>query len=227
MPSSRHRPKAKHKIAQGSERHVYSVKKAPDLLLKVMKSKHLHAIAQSDDRSLRGWLRIRRAYALYRREQSAWTNAMLRAAVRNDLPPLAGIGDFVLTPDGLGQLVERVRSPSGETAPTLEDLTRVGPLSEHHLAALNAFAAALYSWHIPAYDLGPRNIVWQESLDRFVLVDGFGDRAAIPVVTWMRRANDWSLDRAFAKTAERTPLAWHRRVREFVDPRAGSDTPGR
>lgn len=202
-------------IARGSERHVYLVPGAPDMLLKVMRSKHLRTIAQIDDKTFRGWLAIRKAYALFRREQRAWNDAMLRAAVRGTLPPLAGIASLVLTPSGLGQIVERIAGPEGRTAPTLDDLLQA-PLRPEMLEALNGFVAALYDWHIPAYDLGPKNIVWDAASRRFVLVDGFGDRSALPLKTWFRGFNNRRLDRAFAGTAQKCPLIWDRKARRFT-----------
>ena len=201
-------------IARGSERHVYLVPNAPDMLLKVMRSKHLRTIVQTDDKTFRGWLKIRKAYALYRREQKVWNDAMLRAANRGSFPPLAGISTLVLTQSGLGQLVERIVDADGNTAPTLDDLLRQ-PLPEDKLAALNTFVAALYDWHIPAYDLGPKNIVWDTASKRFVLVDGFGDRAVLPLKTWFRRLNNRRLDRAFAETAQKCPLIWDGKARQF------------
>lgn len=202
-------------IARGSERHVYLLTDAPDVLLKVMKAKHQRKIAQTDDRTFRGWLQILDAFALYRREQKTWTNAMLRATRRAAPPPLAAVGNLVLTPSGLGQLVERITDPQGETAPTLHDLLGA-PLPAEKLDALNAFVAALYDWHIPAYDLGPKNIVWDAAPARFVLVDGFSDRSFIPLNTWFRRVNDRRLDRAFAETAQKCPLIWDAKARRFA-----------
>lgn len=218
MPSTRITVKAKREIARGSERQVYKVKGAPDMLLKVMRSKHLRKIAETDDKSFSNWLMIRQAYGVFRREQRAWTDAMLRAAVRSALPPLAGIGDFVLTQDGLGQLVERVRDTDGNTAPTLHDLTHDIALDPDKLEKLNEMVAAFYDWHIPAYDLGPKNILWQQSQARFVVVDGFGDRAAIPLVTWFRKLNNWKLDQTFAETAQKCPLIWNKDNRRFEAP---------
>ncbi|MCH2165510.1 MAG: PhoP regulatory network YrbL family protein [Marinovum sp.] len=224
MPSKHYAPHATDEIARGSEWYVFMLKDMPDVLLKVMKPKHVSGVTEANDRAIRDWLRIRRAYGVYRREQRAWTDAMLRAAARGALPPLAGVGDFIMTPDGLGQFVERVKDANGETAQTLDDLLNAsGRLSDAHLKALNVFVMQLYDWHIPAYDLGPKNIVWQAIEARFVLVGGFGDRAAIPLVTWFRAANNWQLDRSFKKTDQRSVLSWNRRSRKFFNPKTRKD----
>lgn len=215
ISNTSHPAEASAEIAKGSERRVYLVQDSPDMLLKVMRSKHLRTIAQSDDKTFRGWLQIRKAYALYRREQKTWNDAMLRAAKRGTLPPLAAIGSLVLTKSGLGQLVERILDAEGNTAPTLQNLLQQ-PLSPERLEALNVFVAALYDWHIPAYDLGPENIVWDAASRRFVLVDGFGDRSVVPIKTWFRKANDRRLDRAFAETAQKCPLIWDGKARRFT-----------
>ena len=199
---------ARREIARGSERQVFRLKKSPDLLLKIMRSKHLSDLQNVDDRSFLSWLKLRKIYALYRREQRVWTDAMLRAAVRGALPPLAAVSDFVLTPQGLGQIVERVRSLDGETAPTLAQLQSTGPLSEAHLAALNTFIAAVYDWHIVAYDVSPDNIVWEDDGARFLLIDGFGDRSVIPLKTWNKRLNDRRLDKAFAQMSRKAGFVW-------------------
>ena len=209
------------RIAKGAERHVFQMAEMPDLLLKVLRKKHLRKLNLTDDRRFRSWLRIRRTYALYLREQRAYTDAMLRAAVRGVLPPLASVGDFVVTPSGLGQMVERVMTADGQTAPTLEDLLSPGPLPNDRLDALNRFVKDLYTWHIPAYDLGPKNIVWNGSQDRFVLVDGFGDRSVLPLKTWIRMLNDRRLDRAFSETATKCDLVWNRLRRQFRNSEGG------
>ena len=203
------------RVAKGSERQVHRVVDEPDVLLKTMRRKYLSHIGPDADRSFLGWLRVQQAYALYRRELRAYANAMVRAAIRQELPPLAGLCGLVLTEKGLGQLVERISSADGGMALTLEELLATGPLAQDRLEALNHFVAALYDWHIPAYDLGPKNILWDEMAHRFVLVDGFGDRAVIPLKTWVRTLNNRRLDRAFAVLARKSGLAWQRRARQF------------
>ncbi|WP_425038966.1 YrbL family protein [Primorskyibacter sp. S187A] len=215
MPSALLHPDPAREIARGSERLVFTLEQHPDLLLKILKPKHLRRLQGAQEQSWRGWFRIRQTYGLYRREQKAWTDAMMRASVRRIPPPVAGIADFVLTPNGLAQLVEHIRAKDGHTAPTLHALLEQGPLTREQMEALNAFVAALYDWHIPAYDLGPKNIVWQDSQARFVLVDGFGDRAAVPLVTWFKKLNAWKLDQSFAVTAQKCPLIWQRAQRRF------------
>lgn len=203
----------KREIARGAERQVFTVKKSPDVLVKIMRAKHLGDLAGLDDRSLSGWLKLRRTYGLYRREQRVWTDAMLRAAIRQALPPLAAVSDFVLTPQGLGQIVERVRDEDGATAPTLTQILAKGPLTPAHQAALNRFIGDIYDWHIVAYDISPDNIVWEADGARFLLIDGFGDRSILPLKTWIKRLNDRRLDRAFAKMCQKAGLRWNAKMR--------------
>ena len=202
-------------IGRGSERTVYRVASLPGVLVKVMRSKHLRRAEKLDDRKLVDWLKIKRAYGLFRREERAWQNAMLRASRRNRLPPIAPVHGLILTDRGLAQLVSEVPSETGEPGKTLADFCRTDTLGTEHLDALNHFVAELYDFHIPAYDLGPKNIVFDARDNRFVLVDGLGDRALIPLVTWFKPLNDFELGRAFSETAEKTGLIWDRRARRF------------
>ncbi|QFT63238.1 YrbL family protein [Roseivivax sp. THAF30] len=202
-------------LAKGSERHVFALDDSGRVLVKVMRSKYLRKIRMVDDRSFFGWLKIRRAYALFRREQKALSDVMLRAAIREDMPPVLSFRGYILTEKGLGQVVETIRDAEGKVAPSLYGQLQAGPLFPAQIDALNEFAARIYDWHVVAHDLGPKNIVWNAEDGRYVLVDGFGDRSIIPLKTWNRRLNNRRLDRAFREMAETSGLDWDRAERRF------------
>lgn len=108
-----------------------------------------------------------------------------------------------------------IRDADGAMAPSLADQCAAGALSADQQTALDAFVAAIYDLQIVVHDAGPKNIVWHEKQSRYVLVDGFGDRSAIPLKTWIKPLNDRRLDRAFAETAAKSGLTWDPKARRF------------
>ncbi|MHA7877208.1 YrbL family protein [Roseivivax sp.] len=204
------------RLAGGSERHVFRIEGRTDVVVKVMRSKYLRSLRMADDRTLLGWLKVRRAYALFRREQKALGDVMLRAAIREEMPPVMGFRGYILTEKGLGQIVEMIADENGGVAPSLHDQLQGDSVTEAQIGALNSFVAQLYDWHVVAHDLSPKNIVWNGPQARYVLVDGFGDRALLPLKSWNRRLNNRRLDRAFKEMGEKSGLTWMREKRAFA-----------
>ncbi|MHA6323921.1 YrbL family protein [Roseivivax sp. CAU 1753] len=202
------------RLARGSERAVYRMPGAADQLIKVMLPKYRRGFDGLDPDSRAGRRKHAEAYALFAREDAA-----LRAArQRSETPPLAAIIGYRETDQGRGQVVEMIRGPDGGLAPSLAEQAATGALDDRQMQALATFVDAVYRCHIVVHDAGPANIVWDATAARYVLVDGFGDRSAVPLKSWFRALNDRRLDRAFAICGQKAGLRWDRATRRLSRP---------
>jgi hypothetical protein len=200
-------------IARGSERLVFDLADEPALLLK-----RLRPCALRRDRRGRPWDPV------HLREMRAWRRAARFAARTGRPPPVAEIIASRPVDGGFVQLVRKVADADGRMGPTLAELAASGLLDERHLALLDGLAADLAAAGIVVYDAGPANIVLETAGDgraRFVLVDGFGDRAAIPLRTWLPWLAVRRLDRALRGTARAVGLRWDGRRFAFLNLGAG------
>ncbi len=203
------------RLAKGSERAIYAMPGDPDRLIKVMLPKYRRALDGLDPDSGAYRRKARLAYALFHREARSADRAIQMSLKKGGRPPLPKIHGLRETDQGLGQVVERISTLSGEMAPTLADQVAAGPLDEAQQAALDAFVSALFKFHIVVHDAGPKNIVWDAFQSRYVLVDGFGDRSAIPLKSWIKPLNDRRLDKAFSECAKKAGLRWDRKARRL------------
>ena len=108
----------------------------------------------------------------------------LRAAEGPSIPFLATIIGFVETDLGLGLVTEAVRGRDGDYARSLRRLIEEGAFDQDAARALDAFAAAILVSDVIVSDLNPDNLLYAydaASGGRFVLADGFGERAIVPV----------------------------------------------
>ncbi|SIS88231.1 PhoP regulatory network protein YrbL [Roseivivax lentus] len=204
------------RLAKGSERAIYALPGAPDQLIKVMLPKYRRALDGVDPDTAKGRRRHAVAYALFFREEDAIARARAMAQARGIRSPLPDFLGYRDTDMGLGQVVEMIRDDAGAMAPSLADQCAEGSLSASQQSALDAFVAAIYDLHIVVHDAGPKNIVWDAAAARYVLVDGFGDRSALPLKTWFKPLNDRRLDRAFAECAQKAGLLWDAGARRLA-----------
>jgi hypothetical protein len=176
-------------VARGSARLVFEHPQRPDLLVKVMRPKHLEA------RYGKGaaWFRRRRRYdpyVLFLREIREYVAAY--ASHGKSLPIAQQVRGLVETDLGLGLLVEAVRGPDGALAPTVAKLIAKGDYDDSAQAALESFLRELLQSDIVVADLHERNMVYAggaDSLPRFVMIDGLGSSTLIPFKSWSRTLN--------------------------------------
>lgn len=85
------------------------------------------------------------------------------------------------------------------------------------LDRLNAFLADVCALNVAAPDLNHVNVARDHTLgrERFVLIDGFGDKAMVPLRTLFPTLNARRRDRQFEKLARFAPLRWPPGVRRF------------
>jgi len=89
-------------------------------------------------------------------------------------------------------LAVRCETFKGEMAPTLASLVKSRQLDERVLPLLEEFYGWLERSPIVANDLGIDNLVLSDRLTgrpRIVLIDGYGENAAIPLKSWSQSLN--------------------------------------
>ncbi len=206
------------RIAEGSQRSVFTVAGQPDLLVKVAtpdKIQPSHSLRLSK-RIIRKLLpntrfRVFLVEAKYEMDLAARLGAL---APTSPLPKSLGV---VSTDLGVGVVVEKIADDRGELAKTLDELYRRKQLTAAILEHLNIFAAKLFDMQIIAGNLSAGNIVLgrRNGKDALFLVDGFGERHAIPIRSWFRFLNNHSLNRRMEKMALELGLIWQADQRKF------------
>ncbi len=167
-------------LAQGSTRIVYPHPSDPALLIKVM---HPHVLARH--RSTRAWYkrlrrdRVAKVFVREIREQ------LILAARGEDIGRfLQRVTGFCETDLGMGMIVEAIRGPDGKPAPSLKALVQEGRFGAAEERALEIFCTAVRESDIVVSALNALNILYAADARgdrRFILIDGHGDRAFIPV----------------------------------------------
>ena len=203
-------------LARGAVREVHRHPHRPDLLIKAFQPAKL---AKYRDRkgpvaSLRRWLTLG-PHTAFLREYRACLRLSLRAE-GSALPlPVARVGAIVPTDRGVAQEVEKVTNGRGGLGESLRSLLRSGRIEAGHVAALNDLVAALDTLDANAPDLGSANIVWDGSVGRFVLIDGFADQTILPFREWIRPLRKRRISQRWAAMGRGGPLIWLPDERRF------------
>lgn len=174
-------------IAQGHKRFVFQHPTDPNLLIKVWQPEVV------DERWGRGrpWYRINRyrQYVSLQREISE----QLALAVRfpDGVPVLQSLFGIVPTDYGVGVVVEKLKGRDGDLAPSLAQLARSEGDTTRILDKLTQFRNELLHYGIIVGKLHDRNLVlaYRGDEERFVMVDGYGEKTAIPIHVWSPRLN--------------------------------------
>jgi hypothetical protein len=183
--------KGRRPVATGASRVVHQHPHDPDLLVKTMRPDFLAGRRVNTRWSHR--FKRARIFSIFVREISE--QLVLIGKGEEPRAFLQWIVGFEETDLGLGMVVEALRAPDGKLAPSLH---RVVARKEFDKAArrdLERFCAAILESNVILGALNPRNILY--AVDpaggrRFVLIDGFGEGALIPLMgifpAWSRRA---------------------------------------
>ena len=205
-------------ITRGGESEIYLRPGKRSQLIKVLRPN----VVARFERSKRLKSRLRRRLRIgphknLLRFYASYIDAMLVSQEIGRAPPLPHPRAIVLTDRGLGLAVQMIRDAEGRMAPSLRDIHESGDLDDDLLDRLNVFVGEIYLWNVVCTDLVPRNIVYETRHDRnrFVLIDGFGDRNIIPFRRWSPLLNARALDAAFAELARRLDLRWDRGKRRL------------
>jgi hypothetical protein len=186
-------------IVMGHERAVYQHPHASDLVVKTMRPE---SVARRWDAPGRWHKRLPRTrhYVSYLREIKEYIAAHTRPDAD---PPLARVAGLVETDVGLGLVCEKVRGPDGEMAPTLYQcwVENGGEPPWAH-AALEAFLEGLMRHNVIVGDLNATNLVFGSDSrggPRLLMVDGFGEKSAIPLSSMSRVLNRHFMRRRYRR----------------------------
>ena len=169
-------------LAIGHQRAVYQHPERDDLLIKTMRPE---AVARRWNARGRWVKRLRRSrhYVGFLRELKEYIAVFTHIPDGN--PPIARIQGLLETDLGLGLVCEKVRGPDGKIASTLHALYRQhGGEPPWAAAALEEFERELLRYNVIVGDLNAANLVYGSDSrggPRLVLVDGFGEKSAIPI----------------------------------------------
>ena len=175
-------------VGQGAQKLVYRHPDDPRVLVKVVNP---HFIERRDKKD--------RFYQKRRRigHHRAFAREMIEHLVSRALNPgrlapcrhmqnIIGVADTDL---GAALLVEAVLDENGALAPTLRDLVESGRFGPREQQALETFLDWALTSNVLINDLSADNLAWHPD-GHFVMIDGLGDRAGIPiraVSPWLNR----------------------------------------
>jgi hypothetical protein len=202
-------------LVSGSERHIFQHPTDAGLLIKVINERE-RAESLETNRIKRWRKSLQRdgIYRVYKSELKEYISSVSHTNRHGRPVPLARILGLAQTTQGLGMLVEKIRDPeTGDMAPTLRDMAFRHGLSSELVERLDQFFADLADSHIIVNDPSARNIVFgvnNAGQSGIFLIDGFGQKQAVPLLEWSKALNrrrvfrkyDTMLTKLRRKTAE-------------------------
>jgi len=118
----------------------------------------------------------------------------LALAVRHPqgVPVLQTPAGVVETDMGLGVMVEKLAGQDGGLAPSLSELVERHGLTPHTRSKLRQFLAELLHYGVVIGKLHGFNLVLavrEGQEERFVMIDGYGEKSFVPIHAWWPRIN--------------------------------------
>jgi hypothetical protein len=176
-------------IAHGHKRFIFQHPADPMLLVKVMQP---DVVEERWGVSNRPWYKPSRRYGQYmslRRELSEYLAASVKFP--DGIPVLQRFAGIVDTDYGIGVVVEKLVGRDGGLAPTLAKVARRDGVTPGLLQKLAQFEDELIKYNIVVGKLHAHKLVLavRGGEERFVVIDGYGETAFIPIHTWSTRIN--------------------------------------
>jgi hypothetical protein len=176
-------------IAHGHKRFIFQHPSDPALLVKVMQPDVVEERWGSGNRP---WYKTSRRYGQYmslRRELSEYLAAVVKFP--EGVPVLQRFGGLIDTDYGVGVIVEKLVGRDGELAPTLAQVARRDGITPWLMQKLAQFEDELIKYNVVVGKLHAHNLVLavRDGEERFVVIDGYGETALIPIHTWSARIN--------------------------------------
>jgi hypothetical protein len=177
-------------LATGQLRQIFQDPRDPRQLIKVLRA---DAIERRWGARARWYKRLPRAlhYGGFIRELKEYIATRARTPDRD--APIARVIGVVDTDIGLGLVTEKVHSAEGGLAPTLAALyERERGFNPEIERELERFLDGLLACNVIVGDMHAWNIVLGSDSrggERFVLIDGFGEKHMIPMASMSRRFN--------------------------------------
>jgi len=175
-------------IAQGAQKLVFRHPDDPRVLVKVVNPRFIER-RDRKDRFYQKRRRIGHHRAFARELLEQLVSRAGHAGRAGGCPHIQNILGIVDTDMGTALLVEAVLDEDGALAPTLRDLIREKRFGARHRAALETFIDWVLASNVLINDLSSDNLAWHPE-GHFVMIDGLGDRAGIPVRSvsqWLNR----------------------------------------
>ncbi|MDR3229733.1 MAG: PhoP regulatory network YrbL family protein [Puniceicoccales bacterium] len=187
-------------IAIGGHCLVFTHPEIPSLVIKTINSAYVAKRKKSFSFHNLSFRRYKEYNDFYRYASGL---AAAYAKAGTHLAFLQNFCQFVETDLGLGLVTEAERDETGAYAPTLRDLLHKGKFDEKVRAALETFFTDFLGSDVIISDLSANNIVYsydrERRISRFVVIDGVGEKNAIPLCTWFRFFNKRAQSRAAKK----------------------------
>jgi len=190
-------------VAVGKQRYVFVHPLDPGLIVKVPTEVYVHRRTGEKGKWYKAWRRRRlrsRHFLVNLREIGE--QLALRAAAPEIPRYVQTIVGFVETDMGMGLVSRAVRGRDGQLAPTLTTILSEGRFDRDARQRLDEFFAWLIESPVVVADLNTGNIVYgfdPEFGDRFILIDGLGDKNLIPFCSMSQRLNRMSKLRRIAR----------------------------
>lgn len=186
-------------IAKGNRQHVYSHPNDPIALVKVPQPGTFDAQGHLPGTSWIGRrFRVATMYNGFLREFRQYLELKARQQEPGVVLPICEVHGTIPTDLGLGLVYERISDPDGTLPPTLKEMMAAGRLEPWHLNLLHGFFDALIEHHVVVSNKNPNNIVFQTQgvgRGRFVWIDSFGCKQALPLRKWSKWLNTRGLNR--------------------------------
>lgn len=186
-------------LAVGHLRYVFQHPGRADMLIKIMRADAVAARWNGPGRWHKRLPRTRH-YVGYLRELKEYIGAHARAP-QVDAPIARMIG--VLETDlGLGLVSEKVVGADGALAPTLAAIYERRGFTSELNAALTVFLEGLLNANVIVGDMHAWNIVYGSDSrggPRLVMIDGFGEKHAIPLSSMSRTINRYRTRRLYRR----------------------------
>jgi hypothetical protein len=190
-------------LATGQLRQIFQDPRDPRLLVKVLRA---DAIERRWGGRARWYKRLPRAlhYGGFVRELKEYISTRARQPDRD--PPIARVVGIVDTDLGLGLVSEKVIAPDGGLAPTLASLyEQERGFSESIDRELARFLDGLLACNVIVGDMHAWNIVFGSDSrggERFLLVDGFGEKHVVPFTSMSRHFNAHNTHKLYRRMRE-------------------------
>ncbi|MFO7809031.1 YrbL family protein [Guyparkeria sp.] len=175
-------------VGQGAQKLVFRHPEDPRVLVKVVNPRFIERRDKRDRfYQKRRHIGHHRAFAREMIEHLA--SRALAPGRLAPCPHMQNILGVIDTDMGAALLVEAVLDENGDLAPTLRDLIESERYGEREQQALETFLDWALTSNVLINDLSADNLAWNPD-GHFVMIDGLGDRAGIPiraVSPWLNR----------------------------------------
>jgi hypothetical protein len=196
-------------LALGHQRAVHQHPHDPDLVVKTMRPESVAKRWEGPGNWAHRLARTRH-YSGYVREVKEYVAMRVHPGAS---PPIVRIVGLVDTDLGLGLVCEKVRGPDGGVAPTLlQSWLDHGGEPPWAAAALEALREDLLRYNVIVGDLNAANLVFGSDSaggPRLVMIDGFGEKNAVPLSSMSRHYNRHVIRRRYRRLLRdlATPLS--------------------